>query len=299
MDAKRVLWQEEPNKIFRKIREEIPVARFMHYRDYLKNVYQFLKPQIAGYSYLKFATEMGFGQQNNFLRLIINGQRKLTVKSAEKIADAFLFGKTERRYWLALVQFCNARRASERDDHSKTLMNLKPKLLPETIDRARLTYFSEWHHSVIRELTARDDFEMDPKWIQAKIAFPLRVEEITQSLELLTKLGLIYYDGKSKRYKRSSETLDTGADARGLAFMTYHQKMIDVAKLAVPFVSREKREIQAATIYISEEKLIELKKKVRQLFDEAISMDLSEGGGEHEVVQINMQMFPFTKSDNP
>ena len=116
---------ETTQKLYRTVRLEHPVARFLHYKDFLTQAYSYLKDNQPSFSYLKFAADMGFGERNNFLRLVINGQRTLTTKSADRIADAFNFSSTERKYWLTMVKYCNAKRGSERDPLLKKLAHLK------------------------------------------------------------------------------------------------------------------------------------------------------------------------------
>ena len=227
-------------KTWQEALEEVNLARFLHYRDFLSALYLHLKGEIKGFSYLQFAAALGLGSNNSILRLVIAGKRRLTPRAAERIGEHLRLSGTRRRYWLTLVRYNTAKDPGEADRLLQRLMKLKTKLQPEGIDETRLAYFAEWYHPVIREMAARPDFQMDARWIQSRIGFPVRLEDIKKSLELLTRLGLIHFDARSDSWVRSDEPIDTGPEARGIAFIRYHQKMIGLGSQAIDHMERAK-----------------------------------------------------------
>ena len=283
----------EKKKALQQVRADLPVARFLHYREYLTGVYGYLKERIRPYSWIRFAEDFGFGA-NNSLRLIAKGQRPLTAKAAEKFGQAMGFAGSELKYWRELIRFNNARLAGDREQSLRRMLKIKGRLLPDALDESRLQYFSEWYHPVIRELASTPDFRMDPEWIQDRLVFPLRLEEIKKSMELLTRLGLIHYSGKPGRWISSSEQIDTGPDARGIAFIGYHQKMIELAKESISRVEKRQRELSGSTLCLSDAKVGELKKKIRELVRTAMAMEEEDGEERRTVVQFNIQLFPHT-----
>ena len=285
----------EKNKNLLRAKDAIEVARFLHYRDYLGALYNYMKDEIKNYSYLKFAEDLGFGANNNAIRLVITGHRPLTLKAAQKIIQAIDLKSFRRKFFECLVEFNTTKTPAKRDETFRRLMVIKTKLLPHTIDEARLEYFNEWYHPIIREMATRNDFEMEAKWVQDHIGFPLRLEEIKKSLTLLSKLGLIYYDATKNRYMRSDEFIDTGADARGIAFIRYHQKMMDLGKQAITKVRKDKREFEATTLTINQEGISQIQAKIRTLIDEAMTLEANDGDPKNPVIQLNIQLFSCTK----
>ena len=282
-------------QLLNEAREEIKIAQYLHYRDYLENLYKYLKPRIKSYSYLKFAQDLELGPNNSLLRLVITGKRRLTGKMAKRMGGPLQLSRLEESYWLALVSFSNSKEPGERERLLRRIMTLKAKLQPDTIDSTRLEYFTEWYHPVIREMAGRPDFRPDPKWVQARLVFPLRLEEVKRSLELLTKLGLIYYSARENRYTRSDELLDTGPDAKGVAFVRYHQKMIELGRQSISRVASVDREIGGTTLYIPRDRIDLLKAKARSFLNEAFEMESADDGDSHAVVQLNVQLFKCTK----
>jgi uncharacterized protein (TIGR02147 family) len=287
--------KKEHQEVFIMGVSEIKVARFLHYSDYFKHLYEYVKKELRPYSFLKFSEDLGLGAKNNTLRLIIAGQRRLSMTNGMRVADALQFNGYEKKFFCALISFNNSTLIADREAQFKQLMRLKTKLLPETIDESRLAYFTEWYHPVIREMAARKDFQLDAKWIQSKIGFEIRLEEVKKSLELLSRLGLIHYDAKLDRHVRSDEQLKTGEDAKGIAFIRYHQKMIDLASQSITKVKKTNREILGATLNLPEDQVGLLRERIRSLFQDAMDMEVDDLNRSDSVVQLNIQLFPFIK----
>lgn len=273
--------------------KRLPVTQYLSHRDYLQALYLDLKTRSDAYSYLRFADELGFSM-TNLLRLVIVGKRPLTSKAAVKIALALDLHGAERRYWTALVKYGNARLPAERDRLFQLLMTYKTKVQPTELDPLQAEYFSEWYHPVIREMTALAEFNGDPEWIKKRLMFPLRLEQIKRSLELLVQLGVIRFDDGQGRYVRSAERLATDPEVDSLAIVRYHQKMLEIASQSITTVDEAKRDIRAVTVTIPTTLIPLLKGKIEELIASVAALEDQHATGD-EVIQVNVQMFPFTK----
>lgn len=279
---------------YKALKEELPVSTFLHYQKYLACLYKKLKSKIKPYSYIQFAQDLGFGA-NNILSLVIKGKKPLSAKGGEKMAKVLCFSSQETKYWLTLIEFNNAKDPGLREKSLRKLLSLKGKQMPSVVEESQLRYFSEWYHPVIRELARRNDFKMDPRWIQDQLTFPLRIEEIKKSMELLTKLGLICYSPKLERYTSSDEVIDTGPEARGIAFIGYQQRMIELGKESIARVDKKRRELVSATLTLPPEAIEELKLKIHQLIKDACALEATDGALSNQVSQFNIQLFPHVK----
>ena len=279
--------------LLREIAAGTAVTRFLSYRDYLKELYLAVKARLDSYSYLQFAEDLGFSH-SNVVRLVIVGRRPLTSKAAERIAKALDLHGADRRYWTALVKYSNARLPAERDQLFRLLMSHKTRAQPAELDPLQAEYFSEWYHPVVREMTALADFTGDPAWIKARLAFPLRLEQIKRSLELLTQLGAIRFDQARGRYVRTTTCIATDAEVDSMAIVRYHQKMIEIGRESITAVDEDRRDIRAVTVNLPSAALPLLKGKIEEWVMEIAAMEDAEVPGE-QVVQVNVQMFPFTK----
>lgn len=262
-------------------------------RTYLEALYVEAKARHDSYSYLKFAGHLGFSE-TNVIRLVIAGERPLTSKAAKRISTALEFHGDSLRYWSTLVQHAESTVPAERERLFKQLVRYKTKAQPAVLDDVQAAYFSEWHHPVIREMTALPGFDGSPEWIRDALAFPLRLDAVKRSLELLERLGVVrLVEGK---YLREG-VVATPREVDAIALIRYHQAMIAMGAEAMTRVDEDERDIQAVTVCLPVSLVPVLKAKIEEWTKDVLELERQADASEpSEVFQVNIQMFPFTKS---
>jgi len=276
-----------------KLKMVVVASKFLDYRDYLKALYVFLKAELRGYSYLRFAEDLGFSR-TNVLHLIIQGRRPLTSKAAAKITAALGLLGMQKSYFATLVQYQNERDPRRREELFGALLEMKSKTLVSTAAKAQLEFFSEWFHPAIFEMTNMDEFRSDPKWIADHLQLRIRPEQVRKSLQLLEALGLIRFDAKAGRHYPTASGVTTGDEIASVAVLRYHQKLIDMGKESLTMVDEAERDISAITICVSREQAAKIKAEI-QTFRKRL-MAMAEDSEDMEAVyQMNVQLFPLTK----
>ncbi len=276
--------------------KEVGVTGFLTPQEYLGELYQVVKSKKSHYSYLDFSEDLGFSR-TNVLRLMIAGQRPLSIKSGIRMAQSLELTGVDRRYFMILIKYSLCRVASERDEHFRELVSLKTKKSPKDLNPNQAEYFSEWYHPVIREMTSLKDFNGDPHWIQERLNFGLRLDLIKRSLDLLTTLGYIEYVPDNQTWRRSDQKIKTDEEVDSLALIRYHQKMMEIAKESLTVIDEDQRDIRAATLSVPAAILPVLKAKVAAWINEMSDLEKPAETSDL-VVQINVQMFAFTKTSS-
>jgi uncharacterized protein (TIGR02147 family) len=292
----------------------IVITDFLTPRDFLNHLFLLTKEKSFGYSYLDFAQDLGFSR-SNVVRLMIVGQRPLTLKSAERIAESLSLSGLDKKYFMILVKHGISRVTHERDELFKELVALKSKKNPKELNPSQAEYFSEWYHPVLREMTSLADFQGDPQWIQERLNFPLRIDQIKKSLDLLGKLGFIYLDKETGKWQKNTKNILTDDEVDSLALIRYHQSMIDRGKESIVQLTEDQRDIKAATLSVPSELLPLLKAKITSWLHEIVALEQNVRDEEevqssnpkdqnksictrYQVVQVNVQLFAFTKADH-
>lgn len=284
-------------RVWREIVASIPVTNFLEPQPYLLAVYQKAKASFPSYSYLKFAVDLGFAQ-SNVIRLVIANERSLTPKTGRRIGKALGLRGAHYRYWIKLVTYSYERVPNVRETLLRELVSLKSVTKPRELSATEASYFDKWYHPVIREMAGLPNFCGDPVWIQQRLTFPLRLDEIRRSLEVLESLNLIRLDKTSNRYLKT-EQIQTGSDVDSMALVLFHQNMIDAGKESITRVDESLREIQSLTISVPVSAVEQLKAKMALLVQEVLALEnshveSSDPSVPTEVFQLNMQLFPFT-----
>ncbi len=274
------------------VKKEVKPSSYLDYRLFFRALYEH-KKQADEYSYQKYAEDLGF-KATTIMHQIVHGYRPLTAKAVSGIVEALDLEHAEAQYLTHLVNFCNAKVSSKREEAFQKLQTLKKKTLPDEMDKDLLEYFSVWYNPVVWELVGTKGFQPDIEWIAKKIIPNLKASQVKASLELLERLELIAYDSELKTYQQTKDRVSTGHRIKGMALVSYHGSMIDHAKAALTSISGTRRDVSAVTLSVDEETAKRLRAMIHtfqlQLLDEA-----DRAGSGDQVYQVNIQLFPFTE----
>jgi uncharacterized protein (TIGR02147 family) len=270
---------------------KIDASQFMDAPSYLKRVYDSLKLLDADMTYKKFSELVGLGSSN--AHLVMNGKRELTLKAAEKIADALGLVRDQRRYFMLLAEYQRQRDPTERELIYRRLLNEKSKSLDNELSRKQLEFFGQWYHAAILELFRLPDAVDSPEWISSQLGPRLSATEIKHSLNLIKELGHLALNSATGKWQPTEELISTGDEIAGMAIYRFHQQMIDLAKIAMDEVEAEDREISALTFAANGAVRIAIKQRIVQFRKELLELAQTVSNPD-QVIQINFQMFPVT-----
>jgi uncharacterized protein (TIGR02147 family) len=273
--------------------QEVRPTQFLDYRKFLQEVYAWFKTHLDSYSYLQFAEDLGFSQ-SNMIHLAIRGKRHLRMKSVQKIVESLGLKGAERQYFETLVRYNSARLASEREVYFQRLVAIKNRTLTSKIEQSQLEYYSEWYHPVIREMVNMPDFQGDAGWIAARIQPRILPEQARKSLELLVELGLVEYSEEKQKHVLTQRNVTTGDEVTHMAVTRYHQRVIEIGRESITQVPSVRRDISGLTLSVSQEVAQKIKAEI-QKFRKHLLAIADESVEPDEIVQVNIQMFPFTK----
>ncbi len=279
-------------KIIKEFCRVTPVTSYIDCIQYLDHVYHYVKSQCGPYSYMQFAVDLGFSR-TNIVHQIIKGYRKFTLKTAVKIRTELELKGVQKKYFDTLVAYRNEISSVKRDEIFTKLIQLKMGVVKSETDRLWLNFFSIWYIPIILEILQLDQFENSTSWIAAQINPPIKETQVEESLELLTKLKLVQFDEASGKYKVPQISLSSGHEVRGLGFIRYHQRMIELAKESITRVNYKYRDISSVTFSCDEETLKDIKSMIHS-FNESIQLRLEKTKDREKVFQLNTQLFPVS-----
>ena len=252
-----------------------------------------MKERKEGYSYIQFATDLGFSA-TNVMHQLVRGYRKLTAKTGKKIATGLHLTGVQKKYFEGLVDYRNETIAVKRDELFGQLVSLKRTVLTEEQDQEWLDFFSTWYHPIVAKIIELDDAKSSAKWVASQVQPQISEEQATSSLELLSKLGVIELDEEAGRYRPKEFTLSSGHEVTGIGFIRYHQRMIELAKDSITRVKADQRDISSITFACDQESLADLKQMIHE-FNEKVQARLANVPNKKDVLQLNIQLFPVSQ----
>lgn len=278
------------------MRKENTTTSLFEYRDYrtfLKDRYEAGRKEGPGFSFRALANRAGF-KSSNFLMLVIQGKRNLTQESLVKVSRALNLNKQEGDFFRNLVFFTQAENHQEKDFYFRRLIQSKKFSQLRPIEKNEYEYYSCWYHPVVRELTVSGEFDGTPEWISGRLHPPITPAQAIKSIELLEKLGLIEKTRNGK-WKQSSSVLSTGPELTSVVVHNYHKSLLDVTRGIMDELSMKHRDVSALTLGVKKEQLPRLREKIREFRQQILKM-VADDTEPEEVVQLNIQFFPVTKT---
>ncbi|UJR78839.1 TIGR02147 family protein [Sandaracinus amylolyticus] len=271
---------------------EISVYDYLDHRAFLGDYYVAQKERGRGFSYRLFSRRAGLRSPNH-LKLVIEGQRRLTPEMAVRYAAAMKLPEDESAYFLDLVAFNHARTPAERADTYQRLTGHRGYRKAQTLDQRHAAYYSQWYIPAIREMAMLPGFRGEPGWIAERMVPPITREQAASALETLVALSLLtrHEDGTLAPAEWVVKTEDA---TRGVHLASYHRVMLERAREALDHLPGTTRNLSAITLCTSAagyERIVERVKRFRQ---ELITLASLEDEGTH-VVHVGVQIFPLTR----
>ena len=270
----------------------VDVYGYLDYRAYLRDYYAARKAKSRAFSYRSFSRRAGVASPN-YLKLVIEGQRSLSAKMAEKFAQACGLDLDSSRYFCHLVAFNQAKTSSERAQHYGKLASFQHYRRAHKLEIAHAAYYSEWFIPAIRELAAARDFRDDPEWIADQLVPAISPLEAARALETLIDLGLLVRS-EGERLVQADTILSTGPETRGLHITAFHRAMTQRALESIDLVPAQERDISSLTLCLSRGGLHAFKERLQRFRRELLELSALESDPE-QVVQVNFQLFPLSR----
>ncbi|MEO8900342.1 MAG: TIGR02147 family protein [Polyangiaceae bacterium] len=271
----------------------VDVYGYLDYRAYLRDYYAARKAKSKAFSYRAFSRRAGVASPN-YLKLVVEGQRSLSAKMAEKFAQACGLDSDAGRYFTHLVAFNQAKTSSERSQHYGKLTSSQHYRRAHKLEIAHAAYYSDWYIPAIRELAATEDFREDPEWIADQLVPTITPLQATRAIETLIDLRLLVRDD-TDRLVQADTILSTGPETRGLHITAFHRAMTQRALESIDLVPAQDRDISSLTLCLGRGGLRAFKERLQRFRRELLELSALESEPE-QVVQLNFQLFPLSRS---
>lgn len=268
------------------------IFQYDNYREFLKDFYLQSKVENKKFSFQLFARLAGF-KSKSFLKLVMNGESNISLESMDRLTKAMKLNGEESIYFKNLVHLNQARNSIERERYAKEILRSRSYKKIHPLSAAQFRYYAKWYFVIVRGLVGLPDFKEDPEWIGQRIIPNITSAEAKQALEELQLLKLIERDSKNKLVQ-SHKTVATANEVTSSSVAQFHREMLKYAAESIDRIPRERRDISALTLGVSEKTAASIKEMIQKF-----RYDLAELASRDEspdmVYQINMQVFPMAE----
>jgi len=273
-------------------REQPNIYEYLNYREFVKDMYHFKKNGGNGFSYRTFSRLAGF-RSSNFIKLIMDGDRNLSLEGIQKFSKAFKLNKAQKNFFETLVLFNQAKNIDDKNRYYGRIAQTKCYNEVKQLEANQYQYFSNWYYVALRELVALENFREDPNWINKKLGINLSDDEIKKAIQVLFELKLVKRN-KNKKLEQSDHKITTSPDIAHLAVLNFHKEMLTKASDSLEQSRTVDRDISALTVSLSKKQFDQIKERINQ-FRSEIHAIASENDQAHAVYQVNFQLFNLSE----
>lgn len=238
-----------------------------------------------------------------FLSFVFAGKKKLPMERLADVAKALAMDEASQKVLrkALLVEWVHERQGSlpMAEELLKGETRVKPSSLETREERptSEFSVLQKWYLVAILDLVTCADFNEDPCWIADRLS--ISEEQAAEGFALLLEKGLL--EKRGQHFVKVDEKIRYPTTKSIEAIREYHKMMITKALqtmlLETDDISFEKRLITSVSFALNQQKLKAGKERIMELIFEIADI-LSEGECT-EVYQLNVQLYPLTRRDQP
>jgi uncharacterized protein (TIGR02147 family) len=278
------------------------LSEYMDYRLFLADFYFAKKQQtklaIRPYSYAIFSAAADI-KSPNYLKMIIENKRNLSLDMVSKFAKACSFNKAQTDEFRLLVVFNQAEDPADRNYALKQLSEyrVEQKLKHGVLDRKIFEKVPNWIGWIIYAMVDQEGVVFETSQLKDLLRGKASESEINEALENLVKSGELSRDPVTNVITKGKPTEAPDEIPSALVRKLQMQLMYLGLESLYQDAANE-REFGALTLSLTEKEFEDIKFKLRQLRkslhkDNSIARMTSKG---ERVYQLNLQLFPVSNA---
>ena len=266
-----------------------PITEYKDYHPLIKDFYEDQK-RTSYFSWREFAKLAGFSSPT-YLRLVSEGKSNLSRVSMNRMISAMGLAGFEANYFIALVNFCNAKDDEAKKPYWKEMRQIALEYKVRVVDKEAVEYFDGWKNQVIRELAP-----MMPNATPGKMAKAccneISAADVASSLEFLTKTGFLKKSPDGS-YRQTEKNVIASKEGMAYAVHALQKKMVALGGESIERFDAETRSISSVTLTVNRNAYERIAREIDD-FRKRIIAIATDSGEANQIYQMNLQFFPMT-----
>lgn len=278
------------------------LSDYMDYRLYLADFYRAKKAltrqAIRPYSYAIFSAAADI-KSPNYLKMIIEGKRNLSLDMISKFAKACGFNKAQTDEFRMLVVFNQSEDPADRNYALKQLSEyrVEQKLKQGELDRRVFEKVPNWIGWIIYALVDQEGVSFEVTQLKDLLRGKASETEIAEALENLLKSGELVLDPSTQKIVKGKPT-EAPEEIPPALVRKLQMQLMYLGLESLYQDSATEREFGALTLSLTTKEFEDIKFKLRQmrkaLHKENAIARMNDKG--ERVYQLNLQLFPVSNA---
>lgn len=247
---------------------------------------------LVDYSYSQVIVKLGIKSKGHITQ-ILQGKKNVTPQLAERIAELSGLQGRSRLFLFALIEFTQAKSHENKKNCLDRMISIQTEegriLRPLHYDLCK-----QWYYPVIRELIRIVPVVDDYSEIASLVSPPITERAVEVAIRDLERMGLIIRNPK-RCYVQTDAMITFGEGWKSVVVREFQHQAIELQKQAFERYPAEEREIANATLCMSRERALIVKRRLQEFRKEIMSLVKSDPRESEQVFQLNIGFFPLSK----
>ncbi|MBF0432218.1 MAG: TIGR02147 family protein [Fibrobacteria bacterium] len=269
----------------------VSVYNYTDFRKYLSDYFEYRRQKNPNLLFKDISFELGM-KSPSYTTLILQGKANISKKAISNVVKFCRLKKLEAAYFKTMVLFNQTKNHEDKKAHFEKLVSFKLSCVYK-FNTNDYQYFDKWYYSAIRSLTASFNIRDNYAEVSTMLVPSIRDYQVRQAVKLLEDLNLIALNEEGY-YRATSVYLDTGKHAMSTVVNDFVIAMLDKAKESLDRFPNEDRKLSWITFNVTRQGYDRIVTEMRN-FRLKVA-DIIEEETADTVYQLNMQLFPLSKS---
>ena len=285
---------------------EAPVlGQYLDFRKFLGDFYAYRreisKRDIRPYNYAVFSAAANI-KSPNYLKMIIEGKRNLSLDMVSKFAKALGLNKELSDEFELLVRYGQATDAAERNMNLKELneKRVDGKLKSGEIDQKTWDKVPGSMAWIIYAMIDQQNVKFTASKVRELLRSKATVDEVESAIQSLIDAGQVVKDEATGELKKSRSLMESSEEIPVALVRKLQSELMYLGLESLFQDAATEREFGSATLALTKSEFEELRFTLRKIRKEAaknIATNRTSTKGER-VYQLNLQLFPVTDKSN-
>jgi uncharacterized protein (TIGR02147 family) len=275
---------------------------YTDFRQYLKDFYDFKvqqhKDSFSSYNYKTFSAAADI-KSPNYLKLIIEGERNLSLGTIKKFARALALDKQETDEFILLCEYGQSMDPLEKNRHLRRLseFRMKKRVKSGEVRADALENSPNWSTWIVHAMADLKDSNFDINQLRDRLQGIVKEDQLRKALEQLFRNGSLVKDEVTGEVKKGVTAAPNQEEIPPELIRKLQSELIYLGMESLLYGKPQEREFGSLTVCLTEAEFEKLKFEMRHLRkrilkDTLVAREQQKGD---KVFQLNIQLFPLTK----
>jgi uncharacterized protein (TIGR02147 family) len=275
--------------------------KYLDYRLYLADFYAFKKQQtqnsLRPYHYGIFAAAANI-KSPQYLKLIIEGKRNLSVDMIHKFANALHLNKSHTEEFRLMVLWTQETDPSIRNQHLRDLneFRVNQSLEQGVIDLQTFKKIPNWIGWIIYAMLDQEGVTFQIEELKILLRQKASENEITDAIDRLVNIGQIVKDEQTGTLKKGRVLVENPEDIPVPLIKKLQTQLMYLGLESLYQDEPTEREFGTLTLCLTKQEFedlrFQLRKMRKQIHKDTTIKRMSKKG--ERIYQLNLQLFPVT-----